>query len=124
MAQLSPARAAVPVLNGLRLLHRGKVRDTYEIDEKRMLVVATDGISIFDLVLNALVPEKGKVLTAMSHFWFKLLETRGIRTHFVAAGADIDRFLPWSLRGDAELQSRAMVVKRLAMHPVEVIARA
>ena len=124
MAQLSPMRAAVPLLDGLNLLHRGKVRDTYEIDEERMLVVATDAISIFDFVLNALVPEKGMILTAMSHFWFKFFAEYGVRTHFIAAGVEIDAFLPAHLRGDADLQSRAMVVQRMRMHPVEFIARA
>ena len=124
MAMLSPVRAAVPLLDGLTLMHRGKVRDSYEIDEDKMLVVSTDGISIFDVVLNALVPEKGMILTAMSHFWFTLLAQHNIKTHFIATGANIDEFLPASLRGNTDLQSRAMVVERLEMHPVEFVARA
>ena len=123
MATLSPKRNAVPLLSGIPLPYRGKVRDTYEIDHGNMLIVSTDGVSIFDVVLNALVPEKGMILTAMSHFWLKFLAKRGIRTHLVAAGADIDTFLPPHLRGNTDLQSRAMVVKRLMMHPVEFIAR-
>ena len=124
MAQLSPIRAAVPLLDGLNLLHRGKVRDMYEIDAERMLMVATDAISIFDFVLNALVPEKGMILTAMSHFWFNRVAEYGVRTHVIAAGAGIDVFLPAPLRGNADLQSRAMVVRRMRMHPVEFVARA
>ena len=124
MAQLSSMREAVPLLKGLKLMYRGKVRDTYEIDREKMLVVSTDGLSIFDFVLNALVPEKGMILTAMSHFWFMFLRDQGVNTHFIAAGKGIDAYLPEDLRGDAHLQSRAMVVKRLTMRLVEFIARA
>jgi phosphoribosylaminoimidazole-succinocarboxamide synthase len=60
-------------LPALRLLHRGKVRDVYEIDEKRLLLVATDRISAFDCVLPTLIPHKGEVLTQLSLFWFKML---------------------------------------------------
>jgi phosphoribosylaminoimidazole-succinocarboxamide synthase len=127
MPQLSPARLSVRVLKGLNLIHRGKVRDTYEINDYLLLIVASDGISIFDFVLNALIPLKGYVLTAMSHFWFTFLESKGIKTHMVAAGRDIDRYLPVHLRGDTDLQSRAMVVKRLTMLPtreqIEFIGR-
>lgn len=128
MARLSPARSAIPwcllpVDNKLHLLYRGKVRDTYEIDEHKMLVVSSDGISIFDFVLDALIPEKGMILNAMSHFWFTLLECRGIKTHLIAAGVGIDSYLPAELRGNQDLQSRAMVVKRLRMQPIEFIAR-
>ena len=124
MPALSPVRSSVPVLSGLKLLNRGKVRDTYELSDELLLVVATDAISIFDFVLNALVPEKGAVLTAMSHFWFTLLENElGIKTHMVAAGAAIDDYLLQHLRGDTDLQSRAMVVRRLKMVPCEFIAR-
>lgn len=124
MPVLSPLRQSVPVLPGLPLLHRGKVRDTYELSDKLLLVVATDAISIFDFVLNALVPEKGKVLTAMSHFWLTKLERNlGIKTHLIAAGSAIDAYLPKELRDIPELQSRAMVVRRLKMVPCEFIAR-
>ena len=124
MVMLSPMRAAVPLLDGLALLHRGKVRDTYEIDEDRMLVVSSDGVSIFDFVLNALIPKKGMILTAMSHFWFRFLEEYNVKTHFIAAGVGIDAFLPPHLRGNTDLQSRSMVVERLSMDPVEFVARA
>lgn len=123
MATLSPVRAAVPTLVGLRLLHRGKVRDTYELELGYMLIVVTDAISIYDFVLNALVPEKGYVLAAMSHFWFKYLEQNGFRTHMVAVGDGIDPYLPSHLRGDIDLQRRAMVVRKLTMVPVEFIKR-
>lgn len=123
MAILSPLRNAVRVLHGLPLVRRGKVRDTYDLGNDRLLVVATDGISIFDFVLNALVPEKGYVLAAMSHFCFKHLESRGIKTHMIAVGSGIDPFLPPHLRGDVDLQRRAMVVRKMTMAPVEFIRR-
>lgn len=71
MPKLSPARANVPLLVGLSLLARGKVRDTYQLahkDRSLRLQVATDAISIYDVILNTLVPLKGAVLTAMSVF--------------------------------------------------------
>lgn len=123
MPALSSLRQSVPVLSGLPLLHRGKVRDTYDLGNNLLLVVATDAISIFDFVLNALVPEKGKILTAMSHFWLTQFEKSGIKTHLVAAGAAIDDYLPRELRGNPDLQSRAMIVLKLKMAPCEFIAR-
>lgn len=125
MAHLSNARiACAPPLRGLELVNRGKVRDTYLLKNPyQMLVEVTDGISIFDFVLNATIPEKGMVLTALSHFWFKMLESYNIPTHFIAAGAEIDGFLPEYLRGNPEIQSRAMVVQKLRMANVEFVAR-
>lgn len=115
MAILSALRKAVRTLAGLNLVHRGKVRDTYDLGHGLLLIVATDAISVFDFVLNMLVPDKGYVLNAMTHFWFVYLEGLGIRTHLVAAGADIDQYLPPHLRGDTDLQKRAMVVRKLRM---------
>ncbi len=123
MAILSPLRKTVRVLDGLPLVHRGKVRDTYDLGSDHLLVVATDGISIFDFVLNALIPEKGYVLAAMSHFSFKYLESKGIKTHMIAVGSGIDPYLPPHLRGDIDLQRRAMVVRKLSMILVEFIQR-
>jgi phosphoribosylaminoimidazole-succinocarboxamide synthase len=125
MPKLSPARAEWPVLPGLKLLNRGKVRDLYELPDGKLLQVATDAISIFDFILNALVPMKGIILTAMSVFWFKMLEEYGIKHHMVAYGSAIDQYLPTCLRGNPDLQSRALVVERLDMvDDVEFIIRA
>jgi phosphoribosylaminoimidazole-succinocarboxamide synthase len=125
MPMLSPLREGVPLLKGLKLLNRGKVRDTYELENKMLLIVCTDGISIFDFVLNALVPNKGWVLTAMSHFWLSMLEKEyGIKTHMVAAGAAIDQYLPEHLRGNVDTQCRSMVVNPLEMDKGEFIGRA
>jgi phosphoribosylaminoimidazole-succinocarboxamide synthase len=118
----SPARASVPTLP-LPLVNRGKVRDTYELPDDKLLVVTTDAISIFDFVLNALVPGKGCILNALSHLWNSKLAELGFATHHIASGAAIDEHLPEPLRGNRELQTRASVVRRLKMLPVEFIAR-
>ncbi len=123
MPALSPKRLAVPTLSGLHLLHRGKVRDTYDLGNRLLLVVASNGLSIFDFVLNAMVDEKGAILTALNHFWLTQLEEIGIKTHLIAAGSAIDAYLPEELRGNPELQSRALVVRQLKMAPIEFIAR-
>jgi phosphoribosylaminoimidazole-succinocarboxamide synthase len=123
MATLSPVRAGIPLLPGLELVSRGKVRDTYCLQNNRLLVVATDGISIFDFVLNAKVPLKGVILSAMNHFWLNYLADFGFKTHFEAAGAAIDRYLPGELRDNVDLQSRAMVVDKLEMAKYEFIFR-
>ena len=57
-------------LTSLPLLHRGKVRDIYEVDDDHLLIVQTDRLSAFDVILSTPVPGKGKVLTALSNFWF------------------------------------------------------
>lgn len=123
MATLSPVRADWPLLQGLKLLSRGKVRDTYELSERTLLSVATDGLSIFDFVLNALVPRKGIVLNCMNHFWSEYLEQFNIQTHLIAAGARIDEYLPQHLQDNIDLQSRAIVVQKMQMAPVEFIYR-
>lgn len=123
MAHLSPARAGVSLLEGLKLLHRGKVRDTYELTDELLLSVATDAISIFDFVLNLLILGKGVVLNLMSHFWMKYLEQFGFKNHLVAVGSAIDQYLPYHLRGNVDLQSRAVVIQKKVMVPVEFIAR-
>lgn len=115
MAILSPARLNWPLLVGLKLMSRGKVRDTYDLGNGLLLVVATDAISIFDHVLNVLVPGKGISLTVMSVFWFRMLEKHGIGTHLVACGADIDEYLPPQHKDNIDLQSRAIVVKKCNM---------
>jgi phosphoribosylaminoimidazole-succinocarboxamide synthase len=124
MPALSPKRAAIPLLLNMGRPHRGKVADTYDLGDGLLLVVRTDAISIFDFVLNAMIPYKGEVLTAMSHYWFgRLWDNSNIKSHFVAAGGGVDRYLPMHLRRHPDLQARAMVVKKLKMMPVEFIAR-
>lgn len=125
MATLSPMREAWPLVFTTRrhLTHRGKVRDSYDLENDLLLIVATDGVSIFDFVLNAVIPGKGRCLTAITHFWLTYLEKLGYPTHLVAAGREIDDFLPERLRSNPDLQSRAMVVNKLSMTPVEFVGR-
>ena len=105
-------------LHSLPLIHKGKVRDIYAIDERRMLIVTTDRLSAFDVVMPTPIPGKGKVLTDVADFWFRKLE----------------HLLPNQLTGDApesvvapderaQVMGRAIVVKRLKALPVEAIVR-
>lgn len=105
-------------LKGIKLLHRGKVRDTYELDDRSLLIVATDRISAFDVVMKTAIPEKGRVLTQMTLFWLKMFA--GVcPNHLLEA-----TMLPTEVAGHAEeLEGRFMVVKRLRMLPIEAIVR-
>ncbi len=110
-------RTKVP---GVEPLFRGKVRDIYDLGE-RLLLVATDRISAFDVILEEPIPEKGAILTAISAHWFELLRARGIATHFVAMRADD---LPPPFRAAALAWGpRIMVVEKLRMIPIECVAR-
>lgn len=108
----------------LIMMHQGKVRDTYflPLHHNLLLVVATDRVSAFDFVLNALIKGKGECLTAITVFWFTEVLS-DINNHLVAFGKGIDEYLPEELRGNMELQKRAIVVKRLKMDDKEYIAR-
>ena len=72
---------------GLTLLHRGKVRETYAVGDDRLLLVATDRLSAFDVVFDQPIPDKGRLLTALSAFWFRELAALG-PTHFLSTDAD------------------------------------
>ena len=105
-------------LESLKFLYRGKVRDIYEVDAERLLVIQTDRLSAFDVILPTPVPGKGRVLTAMSLFWFRRLANI-IPNHLL----DI---APESLVATNEFDQvagRAMVVRRLKPLPVEAIVR-
>jgi phosphoribosylaminoimidazole-succinocarboxamide synthase len=119
-----PEKVLTPPLKGVKLVFRGKVRDTYEIPNHPniLLVVASDRISIFDFVLPTLVPKKGEVLTALTVFWLKEI-LHHFPHHLIAYGAEIDEFLPYKLRKNPELQKRAIIVKKLNMIPIECIVR-
>jgi phosphoribosylaminoimidazole-succinocarboxamide synthase len=107
-------------LPGLRLLRRGKVRDVYEVDDRHLLVVATDRISAFDCVLPTQIERKGEVLTALSRFWFDRL-ARVTPHHLVTT--DIER-MPDAVRASAELlRGRSMLVRRAEVFPVECVVR-
>jgi phosphoribosylaminoimidazole-succinocarboxamide synthase len=106
-------------LSTLRLVHRGKVRDVYEVNEKQLLLVATDRISAFDCVIPTPIPRKGEVLTALSAFW---LERFGHLTAHHLITADFDE-MPETVRANAELRGRSMLVKKTKVFPVECVVR-
>jgi len=102
----------------LKKIYSGKVRDLYEIDDKRMLMVATDRLSAFDVILAEPIPEKGKILTAISNFWFDKL-AQLVPNHFT--GDKVEHVV-----SAAELplvEGRAVVAKRLKPVAVEAIVR-
>ena len=97
----------------------GKVRDIYELDDA-LLLVATDRISAFDYVLGSGIPDKGKVLTQLSAFWFEQTQ-HIVRNHLITANV---RDFPASFQADAEtLAGRSMMVRRTQPVPVECVAR-
>jgi phosphoribosylaminoimidazole-succinocarboxamide synthase len=106
----------------LRLLHRGKVRDMYAIpgQEDTLLMVATDRISAYDVVMADPIPGKGKVLTEISLFWFKLLGDI-IPHHLITA--NIDEFPDVCVQYRDQLEGRSMLVKRTKVVPIECIVR-
>ncbi|HEX7171041.1 MAG TPA: phosphoribosylaminoimidazolesuccinocarboxamide synthase [Candidatus Limnocylindria bacterium] len=102
----------------LPLVHRGKVRETYEVDDRHLLLVATDRLSAFDVVFDQPIPDKGAVLTRLSAWWFEQLAHLG-RSHFVGADpAD----LPDEARAP-ELASRSMLVRRADRVDAECVVR-
>jgi phosphoribosylaminoimidazole-succinocarboxamide synthase len=106
-------------LPGLRLLGRGKVRDIYELDSRHLVIVTTDRLSAFDVVLPDPIPGKGAVLTAVSKFWFHRLHAL-IPNHLSDAGLELAVPHP-TLR--ARLAGRTMVVRKLTPLPVEAVVR-
>lgn len=106
----------------LELFGRGKVRDIYQLD-KYLLIVTTDRISAFDVVMNEGIPYKGNVLTALSAFWFRFLE-KITPTHFVTVDfKDIVKLKPELKKYESTLTGRSMLVKKSQVFPVECIVR-
>jgi phosphoribosylaminoimidazole-succinocarboxamide synthase len=104
---------------GVNLAARGKVRDVYSVDD-RLVIVATDRISAFDYILPTGIPDKGKVLTQLSIFWFDFLRDL-TPTHFLSANVD-DYPAPLENFRD-QLEGRSMLVKRAKMIEIECVAR-
>ncbi len=104
---------------GLKLINRGKVRDLYEVDDK-LLMVATDRISAYDVIMNEPIPNKGKVLTKLSLFWFDLLSDI-IPHHLISA--DPDDYPAACAPYKDILRGRSMLVKKAQPLPVECIVR-
>ena len=107
-------------LGSLPLTARGKVRDIYALNEKELLFVATDRISAFDHVLGSGIPDKGRILTQLSRFWFDYLADV-VPNHLLSADT---RDYPAQLQPyAAQLEGRSMIVKRAQMFPVECVVR-
>ncbi len=106
-------------VNGLQLLARGKVRDIYAVDDEHLLLVASDRLSAFDVVLPDPIPGKGEVLTRLSRFWFE-------RMRDLVPGQDCDLRLEDVVADAAEralLATRSMLVRRFRPLPVEAVVR-
>jgi phosphoribosylaminoimidazole-succinocarboxamide synthase len=115
--------STAPILNteleGLTLHRRGKVRDVYEIDD-RLLIVATDRISAFDYVLGSGIPDKGKVLTQLSGFWFERMGDL-VPHHLISM--DVQAFPEPARRHADQLHGRTMLVRKTDPVPIECVAR-
>ncbi len=106
-------------LRGLRKIHTGKVRDIYEVDADSMLIVTTDRLSAFDVVLPDPIPDKGRVLNSISNFWFE--RTRHIVPNHLT-GRSIDALVK-DPADRALLAQRAVIVKKLKTVPLEAVVR-
>ncbi len=106
-------------LKNLTLINQGKVRDIYAVDDEHMLIVTSDRLSAFDVVLPDPVPEKGKILTEVSNFWFHRFVDL-IPNHLTDISLSDVITDPDEL---AQMQGRAIVVKKLKALPVEAVAR-
>jgi len=106
-------------LTSLKFLHRGKVRDLYEVDADHLLIVQTDRLSAFDVILPTPIPGKGEVLTAVSNFWFKKLSNI-IPNHL--SGIDPESVVKTEAE-KAQVRGRAFVTKKLKPLPIEAIVR-
>jgi len=106
-------------LPSLKLIARGKVRDIYAIDDEHMLIVTTDRLSAFDVILPDPIPNKGRVLTSISNFWFKKMQ-HVMPNHI--ADISLEQVIP-NAEERAPIEGRAIVVKLLTPLPVEAIVR-
>ena len=122
-AQVGWKMSELPVIKTefkeLNLIHRGKVRDLYEVDDK-LLMVATDRISAFDVVMDDPVPDKGKVLTDLSLFWFDFLSDI-LPNHLITA--DVEKYPAACAPYLDKLRGRSMLVKKAKPLPIECIVR-
>lgn len=106
-------------LKQLKLFKKGKVRDVYDLGDK-LLMIATDRISCFDVILPTLIPDKGKILTKISLFWFSYF-TDSVKNHLICA--DLAN-LPASLKGtEYELRDRFMITEKCEVVPFECVVR-
>jgi phosphoribosylaminoimidazole-succinocarboxamide synthase len=107
-------------LGSLPLTARGKVRDIYALNEKQLLFIASDRISAFDHVLGSGIPDKGRILTQLSLFWFEFLKDT-VKNHLITS--DTHQFPSQLQPYVTQLEGRSMLVKRAEMFPVECVVR-
>jgi phosphoribosylaminoimidazole-succinocarboxamide synthase len=120
IAVVTPLPLIDSSLSNLPLLRRGKVRDVYAVDDEHLLIVATDRLSAFDFVLGSGIPDKGRILTQLSVFWFDRIADL-VPHHLVTA--DVEQF-PASLAPAVDvLRGRSMLVRRTTPFAVECVAR-
>jgi phosphoribosylaminoimidazole-succinocarboxamide synthase len=123
MTMTAPSTPSPPMheshLEGLERIHQGKVRDIYAVDDRHMLIVTTDRLSAFDVVLPDPIPGKGNVLTSISNFWFG--KTRHIVPNHLC-DYPLERAVP-DAGQRALIADRAVVVQRLKALPVEAVVR-
>ena len=107
----------------LEPFRRGKVRDVYVVDDERLLLLATDRVSAFDVVLSEAIPYKGAVLTQITAWWLRQLAPR-VDHHMLSADtSEIVRQVP-ELRGhEEEIAGRAMLCRRAVVFPIECVVR-
>jgi phosphoribosylaminoimidazole-succinocarboxamide synthase len=110
---------AEETLSGLKLFNRGKVRDIYDLGDQ-LLLVASDRISAFDVILPTLIPDKGKILTALSIYWFEVIKDI-LPNHLITT--DVEKFPAACQPHKAMLEGRTMLVKKSIPAPVECIVR-
>ena len=108
-----------PILQNLELIAQGKVRDIYSVDEGHLLIVTTDRMSAFDVVLPNPIPGKGEVLTQLSEFWFN--KTEHIAINHLTDDLNLEDIVPQDQLG--YFQNRSMLVKRLKPLPIEAVVR-
>jgi phosphoribosylaminoimidazole-succinocarboxamide synthase len=107
----------------LRLLRRGKVRDVYEVDADRVLLVATDRVSAFDVVMTEAIPRKGEVLTQLTAWWLRQLESR-VSHHMLSADfSSIVKTVPSLAPFSNDLAGRTMLCRRADVFPIECVIR-
>ncbi len=116
--------AVAPVVettfSDLKLIKRGKVRDVYQVDEDRLLIVATDRVSAFDCVIPTPIERKGEILTALSQFWFARLADV-VPNHLITTRIEE---MPLTVQNHSdELRGRSMLVRRTEVFPVECVVR-
>jgi len=107
-------------LSGVKLFSRGKVRDVYEVSGDRLLIVATDRLSAFDVVMAEGIPDKGRVLTQLSCFWFEFLRDV-VPTHFLTA--NLAEYPPEVQPYTDQLEGRSMLVEKAQPFPIESVVR-